>query len=164
MYFNDTVGTAEGAATAVATLWTGLETWLSDGLAWTVEPEIDEVNPTTGQITGAETWAGDTGTGDDAAERLPNATQLLVRSRSGVYINGRERRGRIFIPGMIETQSLQGKPASGLCDAVQALFNGFQSDGGYQPVVWSREAGQFAPISSYSVWRTEFAVLRSRRD
>lgn len=150
-------------------LWAGLAgSVLSTGLTATQESTVVDIDPTTGQATGAFAVSGATVTGTNAGERLPPATQALLRLRTGQYIGGRELRGRWFIPGMVESDSNAGVVDTTARNDIVVAYTGALGEaenvyGAFQIVVYSRTNGTQQVVSTVDVW-TQFAVLRSRRD
>lgn len=157
-------GTAQDAADAVHTFWSTAAAKIANSYQFQVQPLVEIIQSTTGQITGASATSSTIITGSITGNLAAPTNQALVRWHTGVYQNGREIRGRTFIPGM---------PAAGV-DNVGTL------DGGYQttynsaaaaylswtsstPVIYSRQHFAFAPVVSGDTWK-EIAVLRSRRD
>lgn len=165
-YFGgETSGEADAAAAAVATYLGTMDNNIATTYTWNIDPEAEFVNPVNGNIIGVETTAGGNGTGSGAGDPLPFTTQGLVRWRTGIFINGREIRGRTFFPGMVETCSTGGSVTVGIIAGINtaggALITASSGAGGL--VVYSPTHGQEALVTSTSMW-SEFAVLRSRRD
>lgn len=163
LYFNDAAGSPEDAQSAVVNFWTiANDAYRVDTVA-SVSNEV-AVMDLSGSITGVLT-AGDNVNinGTDDSDPLPPATQCLVRLRTGVFVAGREVRGRIFIPSGGEALSVGGKPGGGRLTELQTAVGGLVGDINSTLVVFSRTHGVAPPVSSGSVWN-QFAVLRSRRD
>lgn len=165
-YFGGTTeGEAAVAGDATQAFWTSFAGALRTDLLFQVQPEIELVDPATGNILGvfadSQVPIDCTGTGDP----LPTSTQGLIRWRTGVYVAGKEIRGRTFIPGYTETSSTNGVPigttVSGLTSVGTALLSAGSAAGGMG--VWSPTRGQWAPASSAAGWN-QWAVMRSRRD
>lgn len=163
MYFSQSVGTAADAHAAVAAFWYAISPLVTSALTMTILPEVELVDTASGQVEGIETTDQVTYLGGPTADPLPLASQGLVRWRTGIYTGGREIRGRTFLPGMLETNSTNGKPAGALISAVNAAAGSLYGDPDAQLVVYSRTHGVQADVTSASMW-TEWAQLRSRRD
>lgn len=161
----DTAGEADAANAAVVALWTDLEGLYHVSLTARVSPETEFVDPATGAVTGVESSAGGNVQGGAGDELLPPATQGLVRLRTGVFVAGREIRGRVFLPGLTQFVNQDGSVAVGTVSSVNTIFADYLTamSGAGGAVVWSPTHGQAAVITSTSMW-TEFAVLRTRRD
>jgi hypothetical protein len=164
-FFGSTGGEADAANAATATFLAAIEDAVSGTLSWTINTEAEFVDPVTGQVTGVETTPGGTGVGDAAGDMLSPASQGLLRWRTGIFANGKEIRGRTFIPGPTETVNLEGHPSDGyfpvVNEAASALITGSAGAGGL--CIWSRTNGETALVISGSCWN-QWAVLRSRRD
>lgn len=128
--------------------------------------EVEDVDVETGQIVevySANTWSVD-GSGEDIAAK---ATQAVAQLRTGHFVNGRELRGRIYVPSLNQdvlsnNGSLDSSAAGDLGDACEKLV--LEDDGeDYWMVIYSRTHGTEAPVSSARASST-LAVLRSRRD
>jgi len=166
LYFGgDTSGEADAASAAVAAWWVAMEDAFSLLLTWTINTEAEFVDEVTGQITGIETVPGGTGIGDATGDALSPASQGLVRWRTGVFVAGKEIRGRTFIPGPTEDVNQLGHPSAGYLPLVNTAAADLitAASGGGGLVVWSRTHGQAAAVATGSVWN-QWAVLRSRRD
>lgn len=168
-------GSSDAAAAAVAAsnFWQGIADKLSTALSWTRSGEVEEFDPANGQVSALHSTDPVNGVGTQAGERMPFAIQGLVRWRTGVFVDGREVRGRTFIPGLTQDMNDNGT----LLPAVQSDI---AADAGTLAAllgVWSRpiepdpdadppiagRPGQIIPVSASSVWN-QFAILRSRRD
>jgi hypothetical protein len=156
---------ADAAAAAVRTFWAGLVSGLRTDMLATIEPEVEQVDPVGGNVVAVyqtDVPSVDmTSTGDP----LPMSTQLLVRWRTGVFVEGKEIRGRTFIPGYTENSSTAGRPIATTISGVLTLAQGLITDAAAagELVVYSPTYDQAAAVTATSVW-TEWAVLRSRRD
>ena len=164
-YFGTDTGLlTENAVAAVHDFWNGIKSYLSSGVSVKVDGIVDVVNDATGQITGII----DTGEtlvvgGSDEGDVLPAQTQLIVGLRTGVYVGGREIRGRIFIPGFTEANSSAGHPAPAMVATVATQAQDFFTPTLLaKPIVFTRTRHDQAPVSATYVSPT-WAVLRSRR-
>jgi hypothetical protein len=126
---------------------------------------IPIVSSLTGQVV--DVAVGDGGTVDfaDSADPLPTANQLLVQLHTGVFVGGREIRGRMFIPYMTEAANTGGKTTSAaknaVTDALDDMNDISHANGAF--VVYSPTHHRFEYVSGYTVW-DQWAVMRSRRD
>lgn len=165
IYFGGTtVGQAAPAAAAVRGFWDSIKGLITAGLVMQVQPDVEAVDPVTGLITGVfSTSSVAVNSGGNAP--LPKATQGLLRLRTGVYVSGKEIRGRIFIPALANDSQLGGVPSAALTAGAQSACTAMAVAGAAAGdlVVWSRKNGQHADVVSNSLWN-QFAVLRSRRD
>jgi len=165
-YFEgDTQGEADAAVAAVVEFWQALSTLTTSAIDAVVSPEVEVVDPASGQVTGVFQTAGGTAEMTASGEPLPWTTQGLVRWRTGVFVGGREIRGRTFLPGPLEANNAVGVPASSYFTLANTAIAGFLTDaaaaGGL--VVYSRTHGQAALVAAGNVW-TQWATVRSRRD
>lgn len=162
LYFPFTVE-PEDAVAAANDLWEIFASYVSDNVAWLVDGVVVNLNDATGEIIGSVSVDGITGAGTSVQEELPSSTQVLVQWRTGVYVGGREIRGRTFVPAITEPNNEDGHfnetGRSELSDAIALWLGGLAE----APLIWSRAHGQSAPIAAAQVW-SQFAVLRSRRD
>lgn len=163
LYFDSNVGSTQQAFDAVVAFWIGANDAYRVDTIITVDPEV-YVLTAAGVITGIDPVTPTSSiAGTDDSDALPPQTQSLVRWRTGAFSNGREVRGRTFIPSAGEAYSVAGKPGGArlteLINAADALVNDAES----QLLVWSRTHQVAFPVISSSVW-DKFAVLRSRRD
>lgn len=164
LFFSETGGSAQQAANAAAIFWQAVDAEMHTSITWSNETDVLIVNEDTGAATGVVQVEDSSGAGSNGVDLLPPATQALVRLRTGVFNDGREIRGRIFIPGLTEGAntaggSVNGATATVIGDAAAALV----ADANSELLVWSRSALQAHGVVAASVWN-QFAILRSRRD
>lgn len=167
MYFTDETQVAAQRA-ALAQLWTDAGAVLHDSISWTVEKTGRVVSMATGQTIGL--WTDPTARGGSGnhsgGSPVANATQALIQWRTGVYQNGREARGRTFVPGLSATSLQQGELTASAQNALQSAVDVFVA-AAPDFSIFSRPkglaTGSMNPVTTGTVWR-EFAVLRSRRD
>lgn len=165
LYFSSGVGLSAQAQTdLIKAFWTDMATTMHATVRWTVQPEVTIINDANGQVEGLLAVTGGTGIGSAPTDLLPLATQGLVRLQTGVYINGRGVRGKIFIPGQVEGNSTpQGVPAPSLVTFYAATANELVNDSLDSLVVYSPTNGTSVEVETASAW-TNWAVMRSRRD
>jgi hypothetical protein len=166
-WLGETQGDAEAAIAAVAAGWSALEANLANDIAWSTEPDVDTIDAQ-GVLTGSFQVAVESGAGTSVNDPLAWATQGLLRWGTGVIRNGREVRGRTYLPGFTEADNVNGAPAPSAITVMQAAVAGFLPATGAVMVIWARPSpdlttGQFAPVQGGSPWN-RWAVLRSRRD
>lgn len=159
-----TLTNAQDSADAVRAFWLALQGSIVDTATGRVLPEVLIINDVTGEPTGIfSITPGDPITFTASNTLLPRTTQALVRWRTGVYSNGREIRGRTFIPGLTQVANNQGRPASGITSTLTTAANALISDVDSVFGVYSKRNGALAVVNAASVWN-EFAELRTRRD
>lgn len=164
LHFGDdlsTSGAAQAAADAVTSFILEFDQTLSTQMTAQVDPEVLQVNIATGQTEGVETVTSSPITGGTADAMLPQATQALLRWRSGQFVAGREIRGRTFVPGFTEAS---GTTNGEVDTTVIALLNTAAGNliSNTNIGIWSPTRGVFASAQSASTWG-EWAVLRGRR-
>jgi hypothetical protein len=139
---------------------------MSNRYTFTQDAVVSQIVAETGDVFGVSPIDVLADTGDSATDPVTQASQALIRWRSGVYLNSREVRGRTFIPGILETYSTNGELDAGIVAGQAEEIEAFITSSGCVPVLWHRpkaiDDGAMVPITSGSLWN-EFAVLRRRR-
>jgi len=184
-YFDATGGTAAQAQTAVKNFWAQFASSVGSGTTFATNSAVETIDEVSGQITSVTSGTAGTTTGTGGTEVLPMATQGLLQLRTGVFSDGREIRGRIFIPAMLEGGSSAGVPTSSTQSAIAAAGAALIADAnsvlvvyrrprvatvalgnpgqvGYRPAKTERD-GEFAVVTSAPA-ATKWAILRGRRD
>jgi len=162
-YFDSSVTAAQDAADA----WRSV---IGDAVGNFVAPysylpitQVDLVDPVTGNTVGVEPVSVAQLTFTASEDPLPPASSLLLRWRTGEYVEGREIRGRTNIARLGESASTLGLVTAASITAWQARVTALLADARVKHVVWSPKNGVWAETISGSPWN-QFAVLRSRRD
>lgn len=166
LYFQgETQAAATAAAAQANAFWEGVDNVMSTGLTWNVQDDAEVVNPATGQVTGIFAVSGLSGAGEDPADEMPGNVQGLMRWRTGVYIGGREVRGRTFIPSPTEAANNGGFPSAAYITALTNAVTQMRlvETPGSEQVIWSPTKGVAHLVSAEIPW-TNWATLRSRRD
>lgn len=156
----DDLTAAQAAADAVDDFIVSFLGYVSNAQLAQVNTEVLVVNETTGQTTGVLPVTSQARTGTDAANALPNATMALFRWRTGLFLQGREVRGRTFWPGLTETSNDAQGNFSGAAD-LTADATAFIAASDI--AIWSPTRLLASTVTVGTCW-DEFAVLRSRRD
>lgn len=161
LYFHENSHTAADQVDAVKAFWNSLKNNIVTGVNLTVDGTVEIVESDTGDIVGTDaTGHGGVIVGTDSADPLPPSVQGLIQWRTGVYVGGREIRGRTFIGCLTETSNTNGVPPSGTI----AAWTGYATTMlGSALAVYSPTKHQWASVASGNAWG-QFAVLRSRRD
>lgn len=162
-YFADSLGTEQDCVDAVATFLGTVDGNMTTQISWATEADVVDINAVTGATEGVTATTPQTGAGASAGELLPAATQGLLRLRTNTIAGGREVRGRIFLPGMVESNNVSGRPESGMVTSINGAANTLRTDASVLWAVWSRQHGVAPAVASATMW-TQWAVLRSRRD
>jgi hypothetical protein len=184
-YFTEAGGTAAACTQAVRDFWDACKAQISSGITFAVQSSVPRVEDTNGNIVAIDSGTAYSVTGTGGTALAPLATQGLLRLRTGVYEDGREIRGRVFIPGVPTNAVASGAPhpdyLTVLNTAGAALVSailhelvvyrrerqaadalGTPGVPGYRPAHDHRD-GTHALVTTTSAW-TKFATLRSRRD
>jgi hypothetical protein len=161
LYGHENGDTARDQVEAVGTFVGSLSTSLNTAITATVMGQVEIVESSTGQVVGIDATGDDIVVEmSDTATPLPFTTQLLVQIRTGVFNNGREIRGRLFIPGFCQDGNVGGAPDPDVVSGVAGAANTML---GHGFAVYSPTHKMWASVSAATVWN-EWAVLRSRRD
>lgn len=164
MFFDASGGlTAQDAATAASDFWFAIRSNISSQYQMTGDTNVEEIDTITGQAIGATAVSVPSFFGTDSGDPLPWATQGLCQLNSGIFINGRQQKGRIFVPGATEPANALGVPVTGyrtaLLGALAPLISGIT----FKLMVYSRKNHVASQVTGANVW-TKWALLKSRRD
>jgi hypothetical protein len=168
---------AQDMVDAVGAFWGAVDFYLDNTVQWTTEPEVLQLDEFTGQALDVFATDPSTGTGSSSGEIAPTLLQGLVRWRTGSFMDGREVRGRWFVPGLGEQYLNDGLLASGAVTAWNAAAAAYIATAGISPVIWQRprvadpgaeppveaREGSMHPIVAGSA-TNRFSPLRTRRD
>lgn len=165
LYFEGGAATADAARDAVVGFLTDMLPVVSSDVTAILDIQATIIETTTGQPVGVATVDPYTAPGGNVNDMLPRTTQCLIRWDTGVFLNGRQVRGRTFIPGMCENFNDDGGIPNaafiaGVAETATALL---EEPGNPQLVVWSRSTSTAQLVTGAAVW-TQWAVLKSRRD
>lgn len=152
---------ATNAAAAAAAFWIALSPALHESLDWAVQQDVIQYAEGTGQPVASYPQGGQFGKGSAISDPLPWATQMLVQWFTGIYVGGRQIRGRTFVPGLNESQSSNGRPDPDTMDLVQAAGQALVDDADSTLGIYSK--GQTRAVTGVGVW-SKWAILTSRRD
>ena len=159
---NGTQTEADDAVAKVGAFWTDLRPQFSSLVTFATDPSVAYLS-LAGQQTGAFSTTPVTAIGQGSGDPLPYATQGLMRLFTPSFINGRQVRGRAFIPGGVESASTGAVPVAGYLTAVNTAGTALLGGAAPQLAVWSRKNAAASAVASVSTW-SQWAVLRSRRD
>lgn len=169
LFFNNDAGDAQACVDAVEDFWNAFMPIMSDRCTVEIADAVYELAPADGSLVGiVPVTSPGAQQGDADGDALPPATQLLIRATTGLIVNNRVVRGRVFIPGMLEANSSDiGEPSSGLVAGANTAAAALVADLTAQWCIWHRPsdtgAGSIGGVTSATAW-SKFAVLRSRRD
>lgn len=158
-------GQAAAAVSAWETFWDNLSDLIANDFTVSIGGVCDTISPVTGQTVSVETVTAAVVTGTSVGQFLPLATQGVLEFLTGQFHNGRQLRGKMFVPGIVEDQNETGVPTSGCIAAFEAELNDVNDLGGMNGswVVWSRANALWEFVTDTFMW-TKWGVLRSRRD
>jgi len=164
-YFDSDSLTAGVYQTAVLDCWDAAKGAILDGVVATMINPIPIIDVSTGNVVDVAVGDGGSVTCTASADQLPPATSGLLQLHTGVYVAGREVRGRCFFPYPVETLSTDGKPISAyqetLTTFAELLQDPTHANGAW--VIYSRAHARAEYITSWAAWG-QWASLRSRRD
>lgn len=162
MHFGgETQPEADAAVGGVFQFWEDWAAVMASGGQVNVNNDVDVVDPATGQVTAQLQVPTLAITPSGPAEILPPTCQALVRWSTGTWIAGRQLRGRTFIPAMMETNSVAGRPNGASIPLWQAYAETLLSTTDFG--IYSPTHRVFHLGATATVWQ-EWASLRSRRD
>lgn len=158
--------TPQQTADAVEDFLTALDDNLNSSFAWAIDPEVRQLNEATGAlqavipVTGSGATCGSGGIYVDVL-------QGLITWTTGEIVNGRQLRGRMFVPGIEEGRNATtGRPEPTFITAVNTAAAGLIADANTELVVWHRpQAGLGGEIGEVltGVMRNRWSYLSSRR-
>jgi hypothetical protein len=171
---SDVADTPDAAVAAVGDFWGDLPSILANDMSFTVSGEVPEFDPATGTASAFWSVTPVTGTFSEAGEKIPFAAQGLLRWGTGGVVNGRQVKGRTFIPGITMGGIDEGGLLASTAATIAAAGNTLLGAADAQLVIWSRPVtgsedpeddreGSEHLAATASVW-SQFAVLRGRRD
>lgn len=165
MYFDNGVGEAGLYVEFVLDFWTTVANSIYSSVDFVVEDAVVIIEDTTGEIVGAGTGEGGGGSGQSGMDPVPYATQLQINWLTGVYLGGRQLRGKTYVPGLTESSYTLGLVSAGARTIVQGAADELIGSGGANGAfrVYSPTRGTSAVIDSATI-PNKPAVLRSRRD
>jgi hypothetical protein len=184
-YFDQAGGTAAQAQTAVKNFWNAFISSIGSGTTFAVNAAIESVSEPTGDILSVTAGTAGTTSCTGGTTVLPMQVQGLLQLRSGVYLDGREVRGRVNIPALISTANAGGVPTSSIQTTIAGAGAALIADSVSTVGIYRRERlartqvgtkgspgylseqthrdGVFEPASSATA-STKWATLRTRRD
>lgn len=171
-YVDSGAGNAQLAVDAWGDFWTALDDLIANDFTVTLGGNMDHIEDTTGEILSVEAIDEVAIPMQASGQFLPLASQGLCQFLTGVFYSGRQLRGKMFVPGIVEDQNEVGVPTAGCIatfnGALDTLFGfgtGLTGIGRVwgPPVPEPARAGRSNHVSNAFFW-DQWAVLRSRRD
>jgi hypothetical protein len=165
LFFDASTVDAGTYQTAVLEAWDSNSSVFQSALTITMVNPIPIINVATGQVVDVAVGDGGDTQGTDSNDALPPTNCALVRMHTGIFVAGREIRGRCFVPYFTEANSTGGKPTSAFVAGWNTVFNNLQGTSGANGamVVYSRAHARAEYITSFDTW-TQWGSVRSRRD
>ena len=164
MFFDQAAGgTAQHAADAVHTFWSSLSSTIITGYTMNVDTIVEDIDIATGKPVAVTSVTAAPITASGASGAMPWATQGLVEWRTGLFLSGREVRGRTFIPGVNGVANAGGVPSSTYLSTLQAAGNALATDVNSSLCIYSRKKRSIGVVTTCNTYQ-KWAVLRSRRD
>lgn len=137
----------------------------SDDVTITAINPIPIIEVSTGNVVDTAVGDGGTTPGTAAGDLLPPATSGLMQMHTGVYVGGREIRGRTYLPYPVVGNNDNGVPSSSYIASIVDLSEQFNdsdhANGAW--VIYSRAHARAEYVTQVSGWG-EWAVMRSHRD
>ncbi len=162
-YFQGAVGSAAQQRDAVVAFLTATEARRATSATWTLLTDVDRLNEVTGALESVNTVTAASGVGTGAGDIMPSLNQGLLRLLTTAIVNGRLLRGRIFLPGTIESDNSGGAPIVGYRTGYDTAAATLIAEANTIWSVWSRTHGVIFPITTASTW-TQWSFLHGRRD
>lgn len=174
-YYWDSAGATPAALATeaharVRAFWNSFSGSTAGGAILTIDPVVDEIEETNGQIVGQHTGTLPAAvTFGIAGDPLPLQTQGLLVLSTATFINGRRLKGRQFLPLPLESSNtaVGGVSATYLTALnTAAALLGTAVVTPMSQRVWHRPVGGSGGLSAAVISRSpspRWAVLRSRR-
>lgn len=163
-YFNSAVGTAAQQVSAVAAFLAATEARRAGSLGWVTGVDVATLNTGSGALENVTTTTQASGAGTGAGDVLGPTQQGLLRMLTSVVAGGRLLRGRLFLPGTLESDNgSTGQPSATFRTDYDTDAATLLGDANTDWSVWSQTHGILASVTAANTWN-KWAVLRSRRD
>jgi hypothetical protein len=168
-YFAAAIDSAQDAASAAGGFWGAVDALINTAVDWTTEADVSQIDEDTGNLVGVTSTSPVAGVGALNTEMGPLVSQGLIRWRTGAVINGRNLRGRTFIPGLCVSSQDDGGVVSTTLTTINAAASALISSADSELVIWHRpptpgaSGGAAAPVVTGNMWN-QYASMRSRRD
>ena len=156
-------GDAQASADAVHAFWDAMKAAICNDIQISIDPNVTIVNTITGEPEGIDTVTTSPISGGDTTDPLPWQTQGLIYWNTGTWVNGRQVRGRTFVPGPCESSNTSsGIPESGYKSALAAGAAVFVSASTCVPGVYSKAHQNVYPVVGATI-QASWALMRTRR-
>ena len=163
LYFDTFTGSAQSVVTELEASYAAMSGLVSDLVTITVESEVETVDPATGQVTGVEQVSVTPQSMSASSGPLPQGTNGYAILNTGVWRNGRQVRGRFYLPAPTEVDNAgTGLPAVTYNDSLLANLSALVQQANVNMIVYSRTQGEWFEITGFGR-ATGWARLSTRR-
>jgi hypothetical protein len=150
----------DAASVRENTMWSTLKGYMNNTVNYSASGTVDVLDITSGDIIDVQNVTAAGGVGGVVAEPLPWHTQALVRFRTGLYVEGRQLQGKLFLPGLTETENSFGVISAAAVSGITAAVNLLHTNSAL--AVYSRKYATAGQVSSVVV-PNRWAILSTRR-
>lgn len=160
----DSLGEAQAQADLQQDFFTGFSFQLSSNITIALDPFVPVVDASDGQIQAGYTVNTPPAvTGQEGGDMLPRQANSLTTFSTGVYVGGRQIKGKCFLGGYtVASSDGDGHYDETRRNAVELQWQTY-IDGGSTLVVWSKKNGASAAVTDATVAQ-QWATINSRRD
>jgi hypothetical protein len=173
LFFHVSGGTAQQAASAVATWMATMDDYMNTAYGWSTDNEIRTLDAADGSLTGVIPVTVSSGGGGSSGEPL-DLLQTQVTWNTGAIIGGRLVKGRTFLPGVDESRNdSTGRPINTMETQVNTACAALVANATSELVVWHRpkwnedrtvlESGGDTRVVTSGALNLKWAYLTSRR-
>lgn len=162
LYWDESLSSADQAVAALGAAYDAAASLIDNALDWTIESAVDLVDPVTGNIEDVLDTAGASGGGSQAAQNMSLGTQGLVHLRSGIRVNGREVRGKFYLPGPCTSGNDNGVPSATYVAGLTALVDSLTTYASASLAIYSPTNGQWNAAAATQM-SPYWARLRTRQ-
>lgn len=161
-YFRTSGSSPQGAADQMRAFWNFLAPTITAGAAIQIADEVLTIETATGNIIASDATTTAVVNSSGAGDALSRGTSGLLNLNTGVYFNGRQVRGKLYVPQPAEGANTLGLPSAAYKTALENAWAALIAVSGSGPAVYSPTAGDAWPISSVTP-SNYWARLRSRQ-
>jgi len=162
-YFESTGFSSTSAGNAVEAFWTDMQPAYSTHTTAVIEPDIYEIDVTSGSILSVAPYGGGfSQAGSDSSDVLPLDAQGLITWTTGEWVSGRALKGRTFLPYATTGANDAGKPSATYQGHLATAAGSLMSSAGSHFVIWSRTHHVIYPVTDGIPWN-QWASLGKRR-
>lgn len=159
-------GDATHATSCITALWTflgAIASYIDDALVESISGDVEVIDVASGQILNVHSVTGAVQGGTATGDALPTLCQGLLRLNTGAYVAGRQLKGRMYLPGMMESNNtVVGLPSAGMIGAINTAAATFIASAA-DPAVYSHTHSYATSVNSATL-SPKWSYLRTRRD